>query len=56
MAAFFETLPTCSFCTKDAKVDGPTITGPWAYMCETHLQHYGRPSSSLNTALYKEGS
>lgn len=26
-------IPKCSFCTKPATVDGPTLSGQWAYMC-----------------------
>jgi ribosomal protein L37AE/L43A len=30
-------IPKCSFCEKPARVDGPTLTGQWAYMCENCL-------------------
>ena len=34
-------LPKCDFCSKQAKYDGKTRMGPWAYMCPTHFRMYG---------------
>lgn len=39
-------IPDCDFCkenavTKPATVDGRTIIGPWANMCQNHFQMYG---------------
>ncbi len=34
-------LPTCQFCSADARYDAKTKMGPWAYMCETHFRVYG---------------
>lgn len=38
----------CDFCKQagksvDARVDGPTVYGPWAYMCESHERIYAQP-------------
>jgi hypothetical protein len=30
-------IPKCSFCEKPARVDGPTLSGQWGYMCENCL-------------------
>lgn len=45
--AYVATLPKCDFCKgngidKDAEYDGKTIHGPWANMCESHFEDYGR--------------
>lgn len=39
-------LPPCDFCKQEghmteAKYDGRTNLGPWAYMCERHFRIYG---------------
>ncbi|MCP4897354.1 MAG: hypothetical protein GY906_10320 [bacterium] len=34
-------LPPCDFCKEDARYDGKTRTGPWAYMCPTHWRAHG---------------
>jgi hypothetical protein len=39
-------LPDCDFCkqgghTHPAAVDGATVLGPWANMCEEHFVQYG---------------
>lgn len=39
-------LPNCDFCqetgtTKPAAVDGKTVFGPWANMCDEHFQQHG---------------
>ena len=31
----------CDFCSKEAKYDGQTHMGYWAYMCEMHMQIHG---------------
>lgn len=41
-----ETLPPCDFCKDlgrytDARYDGKTTKGPWAYMCGAHYSIYG---------------
>lgn len=34
--------PDCDFgCGMEAKFDGRTIMGPWAYMCVDHWVQYG---------------
>lgn len=38
--------PNCDLCgsagaTVQAKYDGKTTMGPWAYMCEKHFKKYG---------------
>lgn len=35
--------PTCDFdgCGYEAKFDGATVMGPWAYMCLFHWNNYG---------------
>jgi hypothetical protein len=39
-------LPLCDFCKqegrrREARVDGKTVFGSWAYMCEYHFVIYG---------------
>lgn len=39
-------LPKCDFCdamgiSKEARYDGATTQGPWAYMCNAHYSVYG---------------
>lgn len=38
-------IPDCDFCKPDAitpaAVEGKTILGPWAYMCQRHFSAYG---------------
>jgi hypothetical protein len=39
-------LPNCDICQQDgtyteAKYDGATRMGPWAYMCDIHFRMYG---------------
>jgi len=31
-------LPKCDFCDETARYDGKTVFGPWAYMCDRHLE------------------
>ena len=31
----------CDFCDAEAKYDGKTTYGPWAYMCEKHFRTVG---------------
>ena len=31
----------CDFCKEAAKYDGKTKAGPWAFMCEVHMEKYG---------------
>jgi len=31
----------CDFCRREAKYDGKTKMGPWAYMCEFHFRQFG---------------
>lgn len=34
--------PICDLCkANEAKYDGKTVYGPWAYMCESCFQTYG---------------
>lgn len=33
-------IPKCDFCEKPATMDGKTVLGPWAYMCNEHIQEY----------------
>ncbi len=33
----------CDLCGKPAKYDGPTIYGPWAYVCENHTRELNWP-------------
>jgi len=48
-------MPQCDFCVigghrpiKDGVYDGPTVGGPWANMCHTHmLQHTPRDSTMI---------
>lgn len=53
-AVTMEKLPPCDICVSngephtDAKYDGKTRMGPWAYMCEPHFQRYG---SGLGTGV-----
>jgi hypothetical protein len=52
MAIEFGVLPKCQFCkTRDAHWDAPTLLGPWAYMCDEDLQHYGYVESRMKTEL-----
>lgn len=41
----------CDFCDREAKYDGQTQMGPWAYMCELHMQMFGIPIRRLYTTL-----
>ena len=34
-------IPSCDFCENDAEYDAATHFGPWAYMCEVHLNLHG---------------
>lgn len=34
-------IPRCNFCDRDATVDGKTVFGPWANMCENHWLQNG---------------
>ena len=34
-------LPKCYFCGKDARFDGATKRGPWAYMCQRCMKTNG---------------
>lgn len=34
-------LPTCDFCGTEARYDGKTRHGPWAFMCEADFKEYG---------------
>ena len=34
-------LPFCDFCNAEAKYDGKTIKGSWAYMCEECFGEHG---------------
>lgn len=34
-------LPTCTFCDKQANYDAKTNLGPWANMCNYHFKIYG---------------
>jgi hypothetical protein len=34
-------LPKCNFCDEEARYDGKTIQGPWAYMCVEHYCKFG---------------
>lgn len=34
-------LPYCDFCNGEAKYDGKTKMGAWAYMCEECFKEYG---------------
>lgn len=45
----------CDFCNKQAIVDGKTIYGPWAYMCDTHNQMYGMKAFQTKLANLSEG-
>ena len=37
-----DVLPACDFCkTNEAKYDGRTTLGPWAYMCQSCFRIYG---------------
>lgn len=58
------TIQTCDFCSGKsinlkvpnpnaelAVVDGPTKSGPWAFMCGRHLHSAGYPDSKLNKWL-----
>ena len=31
----------CQFCNNEAKYDGKTKMGPWAYLCENCFVRYG---------------
>jgi len=31
----------CDLCRREAKYDGKTKMGPWAYMCEEHFRQFG---------------
>lgn len=42
---------TCDFCKKQARYDGKTTMGPWAYMCEEHYSLYGCKIKGLYTDL-----
>ena len=42
---------TCDFCKKQARYDGKTTMGPWAYMCEEHYHLYGYNIKGLYTDL-----
>ena len=42
---------TCDFCKKQARYDGKTAMGPWAYMCEEHHRLYGYNIKGLYTDL-----
>lgn len=42
---------TCDFCKKQARYDGKTTMGPWAYMCEEHHRLYGYNIKGLYTDL-----
>ena len=44
---------TCDFCKKQARYDGKTTMGPWAYMCEEHYHLYGYNIKGLYTDLTK---
>lgn len=34
-------IPSCDFCTKDARYDAATNFGPWANMCQSHFYQFG---------------
>ena len=36
-----EKKPRCDFCGSEAKYDGKTKLGPWAYMCEICFEKFG---------------
>jgi hypothetical protein len=54
-------LPPCDFCrgallglnnpAPKALYDGPTKQGPWANMCQRHLESAGLPNNPLTTKL-----
>lgn len=44
---------TCDFCKEQARYDGKTTMGPWAYMCEKHYNLYGCKIKGLYTDLTK---
>lgn len=41
-----ENYPSCDFCPESGKFDGKTKMGPWANMCEGHLNEHGYPGSN----------
>jgi len=41
MTTVVEKRPNCDFCGKEAKFDGKTVFGAWAYMCGTHFSQFG---------------
>ena len=45
----------CDFCEKEAKYDGQTLMGPWAYMCEAHMKLYGIDEKGRYTTLENIG-
>lgn len=40
-SVFVNDIPKCDLCEQPAAVNGKTVHGPWAYMCQRHFQAIG---------------
>lgn len=45
----------CDFCDREAKYDGHTQFGQWAYMCEEHMRAFGIKKKGFYTTLENVG-
>ena len=54
--AYLATIPACDLCeshglTIPAKYDGPTVFGPWAYLCDPCFSDQGKPAIASRLEL-----
>jgi hypothetical protein len=41
----------CDICGNKAVADSKTKDGPWAYLCQKHLDQIGYPNSKMTTYI-----